>query len=47
LVPKFSLIADLAILFFKIEPLGNVKGEAMYCIIFVVFKKAKVGRILG
>jgi hypothetical protein len=40
-------MADLAILFFKIEPFGSVKDEAMCCIIFVIFKKAKVGRILG
>ncbi|CAI8361421.1 MAG: Uncharacterised protein [Flavobacterium sp. SCGC AAA160-P02] len=32
LVPKFSLIADFAILFFKTDPLGKVKGVAIFFI---------------
>ena len=28
-VPKFSLIADFAILFFKVEPFGSVNEEAI------------------
>tara|TARA_B110001469_G_scaffold30810_1_gene31331 strand:+ start:844 stop:975 length:132 start_codon:yes stop_codon:yes gene_type:complete len=39
-------MADLAILFFKIEPLGNVNDEAICCIVDVVFKKVKIVRIL-
>jgi hypothetical protein len=42
-VPKFSLIADFAILFFKTDPFGKVKEEAIFFItIFLskIFKKS-------